>query len=94
MVLIYVRMHGIPRALGRNAYLLGWEEVRALYVEHFSSSCFLPSPHSAFHCVLISVTGVCLVGAWELMPGGQVLSAIGAVSILELAANSGSSRMS
>ena len=60
----------------------------------FSSFCSLPSPPSAFHCY-ISVTGSCLPGGVMAQRlGCQVLPAIGAVSILELAANSGSSRMS
>ena len=58
-------------------------------------SCFssIPSPPFAFHCV--SVDG-CLsyLGHGSSWLGCQVLPAISAVSILELAANSGSSRMS
>ena len=52
--------------------------------------CSLPSPPSAFHCVqyhcerCLSFQGL----------GCQVLSAIGAASVVELAANIGSSRTS
>ena len=56
---------------------------------------FVPSLPTLCFPLCISVTGACFSrgrgGSWL---GGQVLLAIGAVSILELAANSGSSRMS
>ena len=86
-------MHGIPRALGCSAYLSVWLEVGALCVERLAA--FAPSlPHPLLSTVYqcdgclssCGCEGSCLVC--------QVLPAIGAVSILELAANSGSSRMS
>ena len=85
-------MRGIPRALGCSAYLSVWREVRALCVEHLA--VFVPSLPTLCFPLCISVTGACSSrgrgGSWL---GCQVLPAIGAVSILELAANSGSSRM-
>ena len=61
----------------------------------FSGFCSLPP--SLCLPLYISVTGACFlvgVGAHGSGVGCQVLPAIGAVSISELAANSGSSRMS
>ena len=85
-------MRGIPRALGCIAYLSVWREVGALCVERLA--VFLPSLPTLCFPLCISVTGACPFqgrgGSWL---GCQVLPAIGAVSILELAANSGSSRM-
>ena len=59
----------------------------------FSGFCPLPSPPLCFP-LCISVTGACLIRGVGLMGGCQVLPAISEVSILELVANSGSSRMS
>ena len=93
VVLVYSRMRGIPRALGCSAYLSVWWEVGALCVEHLA--VLVPSLPTLYFPLCISVTGACFSqghgGSWL---GCQVLPAIGAVSILELAANSGSSRMS
>ena len=85
-------MHRIPHALGCSTYLSVWREVGALCVEHlevFASS--LPHPllstmYQCDGCLSYQKHG----GSWL---GCQVLPAISAVSILELAANSGSSRM-
>ena len=86
-------MRGIPRALGCSAYLSVWREVGALCVERLA--VFVPSLPTLCFPLCISVTGACFSrghgGSWL---GCQVLPAIGAVSILELATNSGSSRMS
>ena len=86
-------MRGIPRALGCSAYLSVWREVGALCVERLA--VFVPSLPTLCFPLCISVTGACFSrgrgGSWL---GCQVLPAIGVVSILELAANSGSSRMS
>ena len=86
-------MRGIPRALGCSTYLSVWREVGALCVERLA--VFVPSLPTLCFPLCISVTGACFSrgrgGSWL---GCQVLPAICAVSILELAANSGSSRMS
>ena len=82
-------MRGIPRALGCIAYLSVWQEVGALCVERLA--VFVPT---LCFSLCISVTGARSSrgrgGSWL---GCQVLPAIGAVSILELAANSENSRM-
>ena len=86
-------MHGIPRALGRRAYLSVEREVGALSVERLA--VFVPSlPHPLLSTVYqcdgcLSYLGH--GGSWLVC---QVLPAISAVSISELVANSGSSRMS
>ena len=93
VVLVYSRMRRIARALAYSAYLLVWREVGALCVECLA--VFVPSLPTLCFPLCISVMGACFSrghgGSWL---GCQVLPAIGAVSILELAANSGSSRMS
>ena len=85
-------MRGIPRALGCIAYLSVWREVGALCVERLA--VFVPSLPTLCFPLCISVTGARSSrgrgGSWL---GCQVLPAIGAFSILELAANSGSCRM-
>lgn len=84
-------MCGFPCPLGCRAYLLEWQEEGAFCVECI---VFLPSP--PYFPLCISVTGACLlggVGAYIWL-GCRVLPAIGTVSVLELAANSGSSRIS
>ena len=53
VVLVYLRMCGIPLALGRSAYLSAWQEEGALCVECLAVFCALPSPPSAFHCVSV-----------------------------------------
>ena len=79
--------------MGCSAYLSVWREVGALCVERLA--VFVPSLPTLCFPLCISVTGARFSqghgGSWL---GCQVLPAIGAVSILELAANSGSSRMS
>ena len=84
-------MHGIPRALGRRAYLSVGREVGAFCGEHLA--VFVPSlPHP-----LLSTVYQCdrsYLGRGGSWLGCQVLLAISVVSILELVANSGSSRMS
>ena len=72
-----------------RAYLSVGQEEETFCVEHLA----VPTP--LYFPLLISMTGACLLGSmggsWL---GSQVLPAIGAVSILELATNSGSSRTS
>ena len=88
MGLVWVRMHGIPRALGCRAYLSVGREVGALDMVHLA--VFVPFLSTVYQCDrCLSYLGH--GGSWL---GCQVLSAISAVSILELVANSGSSRMS
>ena len=86
-------MHGIPRALGGKDYLsVGWE-VGALLVEHLA--VFVPSRSHPLLSTVYQCDG-CLsyLGCGGSWLGCQVLPAISVVSILELVANSGSSRMS
>ena len=94
VVLVYLRMHGISHVLGCSTYLSVWWEEGALCVEHLVVFLFPPFPILCSP-LCISVMGACLPG-WGLMAGHgyQVLPAIGAVSMLELAAYSGGSRMS
>ena len=92
VVLIYLPMLRSPRALGCNTYLSLWFSfmlsVSAVFVP------FLPHPllSTVYRC------DGCLSSQWCggscIWLAGQVLPAIDAVSTLELAANSGSSRMS
>ena len=87
-------MRGIPHALGCRTYLSVGPEVGALCVERLAVLIvpFLPHPllSTMYQCDgCLSYLGC--GGSWL---GCQVLPAISAVSILELAANSGSSRMS
>ena len=82
-------MPQIPRALDCTAYLLMWWE-GAFCEEHLA----VPSPFNfpQFSSVTAAyLLGVVRDGSWL---GRPILPAIRAVSILELAANSGSSRMS
>ena len=86
-------MHRIPCALGCSAYLSVRQEVGALCEEHLA--VFVPSFPRPLLSTVYQCDG-CLSyqgrgGSWL---DCQVLPAISAVSILELAANSGSSRMS
>ena len=77
---------------GLYRYLSVWREVGALCVERLA--IFVPSLPTLCFPLCISVTGAhSSRGRWGSWLGCQVLPAIGAVSILELAANSGSSRM-
>ena len=96
VVLVYLRMHQIiPCALGCRAYGSVWREEGALCVECLAVFTSLPpSPHPLFSTVYqcdgcLSSWG--REGSWL---GCQVFPAISAVSILELATNSRSSRMS
>ena len=86
-------MHGIPCALGRRAYLSVGRQVGALWLEHLAVFVLsLPHPllSTVYQCDgCLSYLG--RAGSWL---GCQVLPAISAVSILELVASSGSSRMS
>ena len=91
--LVCLRMHGIPRALGRRAYLSVGREVGALFVEHLA--VFVPSlPHPSLSTVYQCDGCLSYLGHGGSWLGCQVWPAISAVSILELVANSGSSRMS
>ena len=86
-------MHGIPCALGRRAYLSVGREVGALCVER--SAVFVPSlPHPLLSTGCQCDGCLSYLGRGGSWLGCQVLPAISAVSILELVANSGSSRMS
>ena len=85
----------IPPALGCSAYLVVCREEGALCVELLAFSRFFPSHPQPFLSSVYQYNGClssrCHRGSWL---GYQILPAIGAVSIMELAANSGSSRMS
>ena len=59
MVLVYLCIHGIPRALGCSAYLSVWQEVGVLCVER--SAVFVPSLLTLCFPLCISVTGACLL---------------------------------
>ena len=90
--LVCLCMRGIPHVLGCCAYLSVWQEVGALCVERLA--VFVPSLPPPLLSTVYQCDG-CLSyqgrgGSWL---GCQVLPAISAVSILELAANSGSSRL-
>ena len=80
-------MHRIPHALGRRAYLSAWGEDAAFCVQHLAVSAHLLS--TVYQCdgCMSYRRGGC---SWL---GCQVLPATGAVSILELAVDSGSSSM-
>ena len=87
--LLYLRVHHILCALGLRAYLLVWREEGEFFYEAFS---VFPS---LYFTLFFGVMGACLIrrhGGSRL--ACQVLPAIGAVSILELATSSGSFRMS
>ena len=78
-------MRGIPHALGCSAYLSVWQEV----------AVFVPSlPHPLLSTVYQCDGCLSYQGHRGSWLGCQVWPAISAVSILELVANSGSSRMS
>ena len=84
-------MRGIPHALGCSAYLSVWQEVGQLCVERLV--VFVPSlPHPLLSTVYQCDGCLSYLGRGGSWLGCQVLPAISAVSILELAANS--SRMS
>ena len=93
MGLVCLRMSGTPHALGCGAYLPVWREVGALCVEClevFVSSLPHPLLSTVYQCDgCLSHQG--RGGSWL---GCQFLPAISAISILELAAKNGSSRMS
>ena len=65
---------------------------RSIVCGAFSGFCSLP-PHPLLSTVYQCDGGLFFSEAWGLMAGLSGLPPIGAVSILELAANSGSSRM-
>ena len=86
-------MHGIPHAPGCRAYSSVGREVGAVCVERLA--VFVPSlPHTLLSTVYQCDGCLSYLGRGGLWLGCQVLPAISAVSILELVANSGSSRMS
>ena len=94
MGLVCLRMHGIPRAPGHRGYSSMGREAGAVCVERlavfFAPSLPLPLLSTVYQCDgCLSYLG--RGGSWL---GFQVWPAISAVSILELVANSGSSRMS
>ena len=93
VVLLYMCMHWIPCALGCRAHLSVWWEEGAFCMERLA---VFPLPFDPLYFLLfIRVTGAWFLGGCRgSWPGCQVLPAIDAVSILELAANSGGSRMS
>ena len=85
-------MRQIPRGWGYRAYVSLWGGEGALCVEH-GAVFHIPSPplfSTVYQCDGCLSSPGC-GGSWL---GCQVLPAISAVSILELAANSGSSRIS
>ena len=91
--LVCLRMHGIPRALGRRAYLSLGQEVGALCVERLA--VFVPYlPHPMLSTVYQCDGCLSYLGHGDSWLGCQVLPANSAVSTLELVANDGSSRMS
>ena len=86
-------MHGIPRAPGRRAYSSVGREVGAVCVERLA--VFVPPlPHPLLSTVYQCDGCLSYLGHGGSWLGCQVWPAISAVSILELVANSGSSRMS
>ena len=86
-------MHGIACALGCRAYLSVGREVGALWVERLA--VFVPSlPHPLLSTVYQCDGCLSYLGRGGSWLGCQVLPAISAVSILELVASSGCSRMS
>ena len=93
MGLVCLRMHGIPRAPGRRVYSSVGREVGAVCVERLA--VFVPSlPHPLLSTVYQCDGCLSYLGRGGSWLGCQVWPAISAVSILELVANSGSSRMS
>ena len=93
MGLVCLRMHGIPRALGCSTYLSVWREVGALCVDRLA--VFVPSLRHPLLSTVYQYDG-CLsyLGHGASWLGCQVLPAISVVSIFELVANIGSSKMS
>ena len=86
-------MHGIPRAQGCRAYSSVRRDVGAVCVERLA--VFVPSlPHPLLSTVYQCDGCLSYLGRGGSCLGCQVWPAISAVSILELVANSGSSRMS
>ena len=86
-------MHGIPRAPGCRAYSSVGREVGAVCVERLA--VFVPSlPHPLLSTVYQCDGCLSYLGSGGSWLGCQVWPVISAVSILELVANSGSSRMS
>ena len=87
-------MRGIPHALGCRTYLSVGREVGALCVERLAVLIVPFLPHPLLSTVYQCDRCLSYLGRGGSWLGCQVLPAISAVSILELAANSGSSRMS
>ena len=92
MALLCYRMRQIPRALGCRGYLSVWRKEGASCVEHLAA--FPPTLFSVLSTVHGCDGFLSSRGRWDSWLGCQVLPAIGQVSILEVAANSGSSRIS
>ena len=90
--LVCLLMRGIPLTLGCSACLSVWREIGALCVECLAVFCSLPSPPLCFSTVYQCEGCLSYQGRGGSWLGCQVLPAISAVSIWELAANSGSSR--
>ena len=87
-------MHGIPRAPGRRAYSSVGREVGAVCVERLAVFVPPPLPHPLLSTVYQCDGCLSYLGRGGSWLGCQVWPAISAVFILELVANSGSSRMS
>ena len=83
---LYLLMHQIPCALGCKAHLSVWHEKGAFYAEHLTV-VLLCIVHQCDECLSSWRRGGSRLGC-------RVLAAISAVSILELAPNTGGSRMS
>ena len=66
VVLLYLYMRRIPRALSCRAYLSVWREERAFCVECFSSVRSPLPLHCTFHCLSVWPVPVLSV-AWGLM---------------------------
>ena len=93
MGLVCLRMHEIPHAPGRRAYSSVGREVGAVCVERLA--VFGPSfPHPLLSTVYQCDGCLSYLGRGGSWLGCQVWPAISAVSILELVADGGSSRMS
>ena len=93
VVLIFLHMRGIPRALGCNACFQCGGKLEHYFwsiLAVFVSSVPRPPLSTVYQCNGCPSSG----GYGNSWLGCQVLPAICSVSILELAANSGSPRMS
>ena len=68
VVLVLLRIRGIPSALGCHAYLSVWGEEGALCVGHLAVFVPPPLPHPLLSTVYIRQVPVFL-GEWGLMAG-------------------------